>query len=92
MIEIVKTLAGDITTIDEECPDCGVPVDEICHRCGCDCDGHGGFKTMRDYCERGCKTAHGDSADITAEDEAAEAQMIAENLADQDERDLELAA
>jgi hypothetical protein len=65
---------------DDACAKCGVPVDEICERCGCDC-GHGpnGLKIYEgpdnEYCPRGCKTAHGDSEETTREDEALQQEL-----------------
>jgi hypothetical protein len=61
---------------DEACINCGVPIDEICQRCGCDCGhGDGGLKARGEYCPRGCKTAHGDSEKTWAEDEARQQEL-----------------
>lgn len=61
---------------DGECATCGVPEDEICQRCGCDCGhGKGGLKNRDEYCSHGCKTAHGDGEKTWAEDQARQQQL-----------------
>jgi hypothetical protein len=65
---------------DGECVNCGVPEDEICERCGCDC-GHGpdGLKLFggpdSEYCPHGCKTAYGDGEETWAADEAQRREL-----------------
>jgi hypothetical protein len=95
----IETLATKTTWCGDElcpktgcgcCTTCGAPELEICERCGCDCgDGPSGRKRMEDYCEHGCKTAHGDNAEVWADDERLADE--AEAAREQDE-DLELAA
>ena len=53
----------------DQCIKCGVPIDEICERCGCDCDNQGGRKGYEDYCPKGCKCGGFDNAPVFAADE-----------------------
>lgn len=64
------TIIGIAKIQDDECINCGVPIDEICERCGCDCDNQGGRKGYEEYCPAGCKCGGFDNAPVFAYDEA----------------------
>ena len=51
----MKISTPKIEAHEDECQGCGLPADEVCLRCGCEC----GKTTETDWCANGCKIAIG---------------------------------